>query len=117
MQRIETLVQQVEQFSDPGARDTTREIVQSLLELHGAGLATMLTLAAEAKEAGPPLVDAFVADGLVASLFLLHGLHPLDIETRIRAALVRIRPHLHAHNGEVELLGLSEGIVRLRLQG
>jgi Fe-S cluster biogenesis protein NfuA len=48
---------------------------------------------------------------------MVHGLHPVDLETRVLQALDRARPVLQAHGGNVELLGLAEGVVRLRLNG
>jgi Fe-S cluster biogenesis protein NfuA len=47
----------------------------------------------------------------------LYGLHPLDLETRVRQALEQVRPYLQSHGGNVELLGVEGGIIRLRLQG
>jgi Fe-S cluster biogenesis protein NfuA/nitrite reductase/ring-hydroxylating ferredoxin subunit len=58
------------------------------------------------------------ADDLVASLLVLHDLHPDDTDTRVRAALDEVRPYLGSHAGGVEYLGVdTEGVVRLRLQG
>ena len=53
----------------------------------------------------------------MASLLLLHGLHPLDLEARVRQALEQVRPYLRTHGGDVELLGVDDGVVRLRMQG
>lgn len=36
---------------------------------------------------------------------------------RVEAALAKIRPYLVADGGDVELVSISEGVVRLRLQG
>jgi Fe-S cluster biogenesis protein NfuA len=66
---------------------------------------------------GPSAVSEFAADGLVASLLLLHGLHPVDFGTRVRSALDSVRPLLRSHGGGVELLGVADGVVRLRLEG
>jgi Fe-S cluster biogenesis protein NfuA len=115
--RIETLLRGVERFADPAARAHTRELVQAILDLHGAGLETILDRLAEAGAPGRALIDALADDDLVGSLLLLYGLHPLDTATRVRQALDRARPRLRAHGGEVELVAVSEGVVRLRLQG
>ena len=48
---------------------------------------------------------------------MLHGLHPLNVETRIARALDRVRPYLGSHGGDVKLLGVNEGVVHLRLEG
>jgi Fe-S cluster biogenesis protein NfuA len=48
---------------------------------------------------------------------MLHGLHPVPLETRVRAALDDVRPYLESHGGNVELLSLEGGVARLRLEG
>jgi Fe-S cluster biogenesis protein NfuA/nitrite reductase/ring-hydroxylating ferredoxin subunit len=54
----------------------------------------------------------------VASLLLVHDLHPYDVETRVRNALDSVRPYLGSHGGDVELVGIDDdGVVRLRLLG
>ena len=50
-------------------------------------------------------------------MLLLYDLHPVDIETRVLAALEQVRPYLKSHGGNVEFLGLAEGVVHLRLEG
>src|SRR5206468_10592217 len=58
----------------------------------------------------------FLHDDLIASLLLLHNLHPEDLHTRVRHAMERVRPQLEAQGGEAELVGISDqGVVRLRL--
>jgi Fe-S cluster biogenesis protein NfuA len=115
MQRLESLIQEMECHPDPAAQALTREIVQSLLELHGAGLAKILAHAGAAGEAGHALRQAFAADPLLGNLLLLHGLHPEDLETRVRRALQGIRPSLQSQGAGVELLAVAGGVVRLRL--
>ena len=53
------------------------------------------------------MLDRLVADPLVESLLLLHGLHPLDVDTRIQRALDNVRPYLGSHAGGVEYLGVT----------
>lgn len=116
-ERIETLIQEVSSFPDPHARATTQELIQALLDMYGEGLARMLELTAETEASGLTLIEALAGDDLVGSLFLLHGLHPVDIETRIARALVDVRPYLKSHGGNVELLRVQDGIAYLRLEG
>jgi Fe-S cluster biogenesis protein NfuA len=107
--RIEGLLDDVDALGDPVARDTATELVQTLLELYGEGLGRMLDCHGDA--------EAMTRDELVSHLMLLHGLHPVPIEERVRGALDEVRPYLDAHGGDVELLGVDEGVVRLRLEG
>lgn len=117
MQRIEALLQEIEEIVDSGARETVREVVRSLLDLNGAGLAAVLQLTAAAGPTGQTLIDAFARDPLISSLLLLYGLHPLGVETRVRAALDKVRPFLRSHKGDVELIDVSGDAARLRLLG
>ena len=117
LRRMEGLLQDVEQFKDPQARAKTKEAVQVLMDLHGTALERMLDLIASTEDAGLALIDSLAKDDLVSSLLLLYGLHPVDLETRVRRALEKVRPYLHSHGGNVELLGIPDGVVHLRLQG
>ena len=63
------------------------------------------------------LAAALAGDELVAHLLLLHGLHPVPLEQRVRGALDEVRPYLESHGGNVELLGIDDGVVRLRMEG
>lgn len=119
LQRIETLIQTIQTAASPNVRASAEELVQTLLALHGAGIERMLDLVWESEASGGTLIDEVLAkDDLVSSLLLLHGLHPLDLETRVGQALDKVRPYLDSHGGDVELLGVEDGgVVRLRLQG
>jgi Fe-S cluster biogenesis protein NfuA/nitrite reductase/ring-hydroxylating ferredoxin subunit len=116
-ERIETLIQEASAFPDSRARAITEELLQALLDLYGEGLARILELTAQAEAPGHTLIETFVRDELLASLFLLHELHPVDIETRIARALVDVRPYLKSHGGNVELIKVENGIAFLRLEG
>jgi Fe-S cluster biogenesis protein NfuA/nitrite reductase/ring-hydroxylating ferredoxin subunit len=106
--RLEGLLTELEALPDPAARDKAMETVQALLDLYGEGLARIM-----AQVDGAALAD----DELVEHLLFLHDLHPVPVETRVREALDGVRPYLESHGGDVQLLGVDEGVVRLALQG
>jgi Fe-S cluster biogenesis protein NfuA/nitrite reductase/ring-hydroxylating ferredoxin subunit len=114
--RIETLLGEIEALKDPNARAKAAEVVQVLLELYGEGLARMMEVVAQGEESERTF-EAFAGDELVSHLLLLHGLHPLDVETRVMKALEEVRPYLQSHGGNVELLGVEGGVARLRMEG
>ena len=116
-ERIEELIQEVATFSDPRARETTEELIQALLDMYGEGLARILELTDQSEATGIALIEELASDDLVSSLFLLHGLHPVAIETRIARALVEVRPYLKSHGGNVEFIKVEDGIAYLRLEG
>jgi Fe-S cluster biogenesis protein NfuA len=117
MQRIEELVQQIEATADPNFRAMAVELVQLLMELHGSGIARMLKIVSQTGAAGTDIVKRFSQDDLVGQLLMLYDLHPVDLETRIKQALDKVRPMLKSHGGDVELLSVEDGLVRLRLNG
>src|SRR5215813_15088437 len=112
-QRIEELIARIEAAPDPSVRADALELTRSLMELHGAGLDRVMEIVARAGASGYALMEDFAGDDLVASLLLLYGLHPHDLEKRVMKALDEARPVLHSHGGDVELLGVAEGIVSL----
>jgi Fe-S cluster biogenesis protein NfuA/nitrite reductase/ring-hydroxylating ferredoxin subunit len=114
--RMETLLGEIETLPDQNARSKAAEVVGVLLDLYGEGLARMVEVVAEGEERERTF-DAFAEDELVSHLLLLHGLHPLDLQTRVVMALEEVRPYLQSHGGNVELLGVDEGVARLRMQG
>ncbi len=116
-ERIEILIQEVTGFPDPHARATVEELIQALLDMYGEGLSRMLELIAQSEASGIELINIFTQDDLLSSLFLLHELHPEDIETRIAKALVEVRPYLKSHGGNVELVKIDNGVAYLRLEG
>jgi Fe-S cluster biogenesis protein NfuA len=63
------------------------------------------------------VVDSYAQDPLVSQILMLHGLHPIGLPTRVEKALEKVRPLLHSHGGDVEFLGIENGLVRLRLEG
>ncbi len=115
LQKIEGLVQTIESSADPHMRASAIELLQTLMEVHGAGIERLMEMVFEM--AGGEIIDRFGDDELVASLLLLYGLHPLDMETRVLQALDKVRPYLRSHGGNVELLSAQDGVVRLQLQG
>lgn len=99
------------------ARERAEGLVRLVADLYGAGLARVLDLLRE-QGLYDQVQAALVDDDLVASLLLVHGLHPQDVTTRVEAALNSVRPYLGSHGGDVELVGVSaDGVVGLRLLG
>ncbi len=117
LERLDGLLQEAERFSDPAVQAYARALVGAVLDLHAAALGRLLQHLEEEGEVGRRILDACIRDDVVAGLLMLHGLHPLDLEQRIRQALADVQPYLHSHGGDVELLEVSEGVIRLRLQG
>jgi len=109
--RVEELLGEI-RAADPGVAGRAEEVVGLLVDLYGEALAHVVDLVAAAGDG--KLVDQIVDDSLLASLLLLHGLHPEPVEPRIERALDRIRPGLGGKKLDVVRLE-DDGALRLRL--
>lgn len=110
MARVEGLLAEIEAIADPVAQEKATQMVQAMLDLYGEGLARVVDRLGD---------DAVVLadDELVSHLLLLHDLHPRSPEERVKQALEGVRPYLESHGGDVELVAVEAGVVRLRLHG
>ncbi len=102
--RIQTLLD-ASAGSGTVVRERTEQLAAELTDLYGAALERMVSIVAES---APELVGQFAADELVASLMLVHGLHPHGVERRIEDALDSVRPYLGSHGGDVTLLEVAD---------
>jgi Fe-S cluster biogenesis protein NfuA/nitrite reductase/ring-hydroxylating ferredoxin subunit len=109
--RVQELSEQLEGVQDFQARAIADELVSSVIQLYGDGLERIFAALDD------DMRDRLAADGVVASLMLIHGLYPIDLETRVREALDSVRPYMESHGGDVELLGIEDGVARMRLVG
>jgi Fe-S cluster biogenesis protein NfuA/nitrite reductase/ring-hydroxylating ferredoxin subunit len=99
------------------ARERAEELVRLVADLYGSGLERTLSILYDIGRLDDDALAALAADDLVSSLLLVHDLHPYDVTTRVEQALDNVRPYLGSHGGDVELLSVSEDVVRLRLLG
>jgi Fe-S cluster biogenesis protein NfuA len=113
--RIEQVLAELRSSLDGRAWDGVEEVVALVTQLYGDGLARVLELGAD----DGSLLERLVDDDLVATLLVLHGLHPLGLADRVRRALDSVRPYLGSHGGDVEVVAVdeAEGVVRLRMLG
>ncbi|MGB8652440.1 MAG: NifU family protein [Mycobacteriales bacterium] len=116
-ERIEQLLE-ASATGGPVARERAEELVRLVVDLYGAGLERMLDLAYERGALTEQLLDDLAGDELVASLLLVHGLHPWSVQERVERALAAVRPYLGSHGGDVHLVGVTdEGVALLRMTG
>lgn len=116
LRRLEELIRALNANPDPVGKETARELLALVLDLHGIGLAKLMGLVTTA-EGGTAIIARLVDDKQVQAMLLLHGLHPDDFETRVRRAVDRLRPHLGVHGLRLDVVEIASGIVRLRLHG
>ena len=109
--RVEALLSELRDAADPASAGQAEELVRLLMELYGAGLERVMDLVTDGGD--PALVDRIAGDPLVASLLVLHGLHPVPVETRIVEALEKARKYA----GPIRYLGIDDGgVAHLELE-
>lgn len=117
VERVQELLGSLDEIADPVAQQRVQELIGTVLELYGAGLERVLGIVDDAGDDALPIRQALLDDGVVSSLLLIHGLYPISLEERVVEALDSVRPFLASHGGNVELLGIDDGVARLRLEG
>lgn len=101
---------------DGDSRAAGQAVKVAIEGFHRPGLVHIVqTLKAD--PAGKQLLFDLVDDPAVRALFVLHGIIKTDPMTRANQALESVRPYLHSHGGDVELVAISDGTAQVRLQG
>jgi len=116
LQRIGGLLRDLEAVADPASRTAAKELVQLLMDLHGSCLERILEVIFQAGDAGTALIDHLGRDPLVSSLLVLYGIHPDDLETRVRRKLEQIQPRVRKMGAQAALVRVDGGNIRLQLK-
>jgi Fe-S cluster biogenesis protein NfuA/nitrite reductase/ring-hydroxylating ferredoxin subunit len=115
--RVQELTDQLEEVHDFQARAIADELVASIMQLYGAGLERIMDALSDPRASAADVRARVVDDGVVASLLVIHDLYPVDLEARVRDALDSVRPYMESHGGDIEILGVEDGVARLQLVG
>jgi Fe-S cluster biogenesis protein NfuA len=116
LSRLGTLVGELDQMPGGGSRVAARDLVQLLMEVHGAALERMVEIVFDLGAPGSALIDRFGQDPIVRNLLLLYSLHPDDVETRVVKALDMAGARLRKFDAEVELVSIQDGAIQVRLR-
>jgi Fe-S cluster biogenesis protein NfuA/nitrite reductase/ring-hydroxylating ferredoxin subunit len=117
IERVQDLQARLDESGEGSTRAVAEELVSAIVQLYGAGLERILAGLLDAGQDGERIAAVLAEDPLVATLLLIHDLHPVPLADRVHAALESVRPYMESHGGNVELLSLEDGVARLRLQG
>ncbi len=107
--RLEELLGEIETLPEP-TRARVFELLDAVDAIHRMALGRL----GEALDAAA--LERLRADPAVKWLLDAYGVG-LDERAAAEAALDSIRPYIHSHGGNVEVLGVDGGVVRLRLAG
>jgi len=116
LERMGTLIEQLENLPDDQVRSQVFELLDWMDAYHRESIHRLIDLlppeALEAAKGDPlllPMLEAYEVIG---------GDHEeADALALVEEALQQVRPYIHSHGGEMELLSVEEGVVRLSLMG
>jgi len=117
VERVQQLQARLESSGDSPTRALADELTSAVVQMYGAGLERIVASLMAAGPEGEQIASSLAGDPLVATLLLIHDLHPIPLEQRVQAALDSVRPYMESHGGNVDLLSLEQGVARIHLQG
>jgi Fe-S cluster biogenesis protein NfuA len=115
VRQLGKMVAEFDHLPDGPQKDACKELVQLLMDVHGAGLERILEVVFESGDGGPAILERVGQDSIAGSLLLLYSLHPDDLDTRVRKAMERMRPRLRKLACSAELVRVQEGTVQVLL--
>ncbi len=116
---LEALFRKADAHPDPEVRELALDLSEAVMHLHHETLFRIVVLLRNLP-GGEDVLEVLKGDQVVGTLLREHGViedDGGDLEARVVAALDKVRPYMHGHGGDVELLGVENGVARLRLQG
>lgn len=104
---------------DPAIRAQVEELVDWLDVFHREGLGRFVEMVRQWR--GELFLEQAALDPVVGELLATYGLG-VDVDTAtaervVQLALDEVRPFVHSHGGDLEVLSVADGVVRLRLHG
>jgi len=115
--QIEQLLDELRTLVTAPAWLRVEDLLRRVVRLYGAGLGRTLDHARAAGADEPRLAELCSGDDLLASLLVLHGLHPHTTEQRIDRALALLRRELGLPGDALVVDSLVGGALRLRASG
>ena len=111
-QQIEHELAELHTLVDAAAWDRIEHVMRVTLALYGTGLAHALDCARRA--GADAQLDTLLADDeLLANLLVLHGLHPLPTEARVRRTVDAVRVKLGIDEQALVVDSVAGGVARL----
>jgi Fe-S cluster biogenesis protein NfuA/nitrite reductase/ring-hydroxylating ferredoxin subunit len=112
---LDELIRQFEGLPLPQVQEKVFELLQTIDAFHREGISRLVEFFY--KEGLSEAVERAAGDQAVRTLLVLYDLLSGDPLVEAEKALDSVRPYIHSHGGEVELLGVEGGVVHLRLSG
>ena len=117
--RIAELAERLAEHDDQEVAETATEMLDWIDVFHANGVGRIVEMIREWR--GDILLESVAADPVAGALLAAYGLgDSADLDAArvsVQAALGEVRPYLHSHGGDMEVVHIEDGVVRLKLHG
>lgn len=117
--RIAELAEALTSHDDPATAASAEELLDWIDVFHANGVGRLVEMIREWR--GDILLESVAADPIAGSLLRAYGLgsdaDPESARLAVQAGLTEVRPYLHSHGGDMEVVSIEDGVVRLKLHG
>ena len=110
-----TGLERMEEIQDEKTREEVFALLEGIDVLHRQGLGRILDLIANL--GGQQAVERISQDPVVRTLLEMYDLPEADEQTQVERVLEDVYPYFQSHGGKLDLLGVENGRVRVRLSG
>lgn len=114
-ERVDRAIAEVRTLDD-ASQVKAMAMKSAIEEFHKLGL-TRIVQRLKDDPRGKELLFELVEDPAVYTLFSMHSLVRADLRTRVARVIEMVRPYMHSHGGDVELVDVAGDAVFLRLKG
>ena len=117
--RIAELAERLAEHDEKEVAETAIEMLDWIDVFHANGVGRIVEMLRDWR--GEILLEAVAADPVAGALLAAYGLgDAADLDAArvsVQAALAEVRPYLHSHGGDMEVVHIEDGVVRLKLHG
>ena len=117
--RVGELAEFLSSHSDPSVVHAAGELLDWIDAFHLQGIGTLVEMIREWR--GEIFLDRVASHPVAGLLLTAYGLgtqsNDAASQRAVQAALAEVRPYLASHGGDMEVVSIQDGVVRLKLHG
>ncbi|MEM9037461.1 MAG: NifU family protein [Actinomycetota bacterium] len=114
-ERVDRAIERIDELGESD-REVVTELQDAVAAFHREPLVTIVRRL-RSDPRGRELLFELVDDPGVRALLSVHGIIRPDPITQATRVLEHVRPYLQSHGGDVELVGVEDGVALVRLHG
>ncbi len=112
---IDDLLEKIKDFPDE-QREIVSELIKNIDDFNKIALTKLVKLF-KSNEQGKKLLVESLKQPEIYAMFLKYGIIKEDKKVKVAKAIEHIKPYIHSHGGDVELVDIKDNTVIVRLKG